>query len=133
MEITLTINRARLAALREHMRINASNPSEAGLDVFAEAELLAALDALRDRYRTDAVSPQQFTRRFPAAKYPLILAAAEQSPELAAYLDRLDSADAVWLGSPETQAGIASLVAAGLLTQAEADAVLAYPLPELPE
>ena len=132
MEITLTINRARLAAIREHMRVTAATPSEAGLAAFAEAELLDALDALRDRYRTDAISTQQFTRRFPPAAYAAILAASEQSTELAAYLERLDAADRVWLGSPETQAGIAALVAAGLLTQSEADAVLHYPLPELP-
>lgn len=48
------------------------------------------------------------------------------------YLARLDAEPLVWLGSPETQAGVGALVAGGLLTQAEADALLHYQLPELP-
>ena len=132
MQITLTINRARLAALREDLRVTGAAPSEAGVTAHAESVLLAALDALRDRYQTDAIRSPAFIRRFPPAAYAAILAAAEQSPELAAYLSRLDAEDVVWLGSPETQAGIAALVAAGLLAQGEADAILDYPLPELP-
>lgn len=132
MQITLTINRARLAALRADLRVTGAAPSEAGVEAHAESVLLAALDALRDRYCTDAITPQAFTRRFPRDKYPVILDAAEQNTDLAEYLDDLDNAPLVWLGSPKTQAGIASLVAAGLLTQAEADVILDYQLPELP-
>lgn len=133
MEITLTINRARLAALREHMRVTAAEPSESGLESFAESCLIKTFDALRDQYRTDAIRTPAFMRRFPPVKFAAIVAAAEQSPQLAAYLARLDESEWVWLGSTETQSGIAALVGAGLLTQAEADAVLSYPLPELPE
>jgi hypothetical protein len=132
MELTITINRARLAALREDLRVSGDSPSESGIDAHAEVVVLAALDALRDRYRTDAIRPQAFIRRFPPAKYAAIVEAAEASPELADYLERLDDAPYVWLGSPETQGGIAALVALGLLTQGEADDVLFIALPELP-
>jgi hypothetical protein len=132
MQITIELNKARIAALREKMRVTAANPSEAGLEDYIVAELLSHIDRLRDQYRTDAVRTPVFIRRIPPAKYAGILAAAEQSSELAGYLARLDESEYVWLGSPETQAGIAGLVAVGLLTQAEADAVLDYPLPELP-
>ena len=53
-------------------------------------------------------------------------------PQLAAYLARLDESDWVWLGSAETQGGVAALVAMELLTQGEADVILDYPMPELP-
>jgi hypothetical protein len=86
----------------------------------------------RDQFRTDAIPTAAFIRRIPPAAYAAILGAAEQVPELAAYLARLDAEPLVWLGSAETQAGVAALVGLGLLTQAEADALLAYPLPELP-
>ena len=93
----------------------------------------AACFSYRDQYRTDALRTAVFIRRIPPAKYAGILAAAEQVPELSAYLARLDESDWVWLGSAETQGGVAALVAMDLLTQGEADALLYYPLPELPE
>jgi hypothetical protein len=93
----------------------------------------AACHSYRDQYRTDALRTAVFIRRIPPAKYAGILAAAEQVPELAAYLARLDESDWVWLGSAETQGGVAALVGLGLLTQADADALLHYPLPELPQ
>lgn len=132
MQITYTLTPAQLAALREDLRVTGADPREDGVESHALAHVSSAFDALRDRYRTDAIRSPAFIRRFPPAAYAAILAASEQVPELAAYLARLDDADWVWLGSPETQGGIAELVAGGLLTQGEADAILDYPMPELP-
>lgn len=88
----------------------------------------------RDQYRTDFIDLITFMGRLSSfGKLELILGAAQQSPDLAAYLDRARHFGGVWAGSDETQQGIAALVAGGLLTQAEADALLAYPLPQPPE
>jgi hypothetical protein len=86
---------------------------------------------VRDQYQIDAIPTAAFMRRIPPDKYAAIIAAAEQSPQLSAYLARLDEVTRVRLGSAETISGVAALVAAGLLTQSEADAVLAFDLPPL--
>ncbi len=83
-------------------------------------------DSWRDTTRSDAISTAAFIRRIPAQSYLAILAAAEQVPELQAYFARLDAEPLVWLGSDETIAGVQALVGAGLLTQEQADALLAY-------
>lgn len=70
--------------------------------------------------------------RVTAGAYATIVAASAQSPELQAYLARLDAEPRVWLGSDETIAGVGALVAAGLLTQEQADALLAYDIPQPP-
>lgn len=89
-----------------------------------------ACASYREQYRTDAIPTAAFLRRIPPAKYAQILAAAEHVPELAGYLARLDEEPRVWLASDETRAGVGALVAGGLLTQAEAEALLAYDLPK---
>jgi hypothetical protein len=132
MQTQYTVTTARLAALREEIRQTHPTPGESVIESRLHEIIDAALDRLRDQYRTDAIGTSAFIRRIPPAKYVGILAASEQVPELAAYLARLDSAAEVWLGSPETIAGVAALVAMELLTQGEAAALLAYPLPELP-
>lgn len=132
MQTTYTVTTARLAALREEIRQTHPTPSESVIESRLHQIIDAALDRLRDTYRTDAISTAAFIRRIPPAAYAAILAAAESVPELAAYLARLDAEPLVWLGSAETQGGVAALVALGLLTQGEADALLAYPMPELP-
>lgn len=132
MQTQYTVTRARLAALREQIRQTHPEPSESVVESALHAMIDRELDRLRDQFRTDAIPTAAFIRRIPPAAYAAILGAAEQVPELAAYLARLDAEPVVWLGSTETQTGIAALVTGGLLTQAEADALLAYPLPELP-
>lgn len=126
--ITVTVTlRRNIAAVRAAAAADGATDAQAWLQGVVDA----ACYSYRDQFRTDAIRTAVFIRRIQADKYQTILATAEQVPQLAAYLARLDESDWVWLGSDETQAGIAALVAMDLLTQAEADAVLAYPLPEL--
>lgn len=94
----------------------------------------AASFSYRDQFRTDFIDSITFMARLSEmGKLQTVLAAAQQSPDLAGYLDRMRQVGGVWAGSPETAQGIGALVAGGLLTQDEADELLAYELPELPE
>lgn len=105
----------------------------ATVDAYVQAAIERVAESWRDSLRTDAIPTAAFILRIPPAAYAAIVAAAEQSPELQAYLARLNQGPRVWLGSDETIAGVNALVAAGLLTQAEADALLAYDIPEAPQ
>ena len=110
-------------------------PTTAGtggsVEGFVQLAIEQYAEQLRDSTRSDAISTAAFIRRIPGQAYVAILAAAEQVPELQAYFARLDAESLVWLGSDETQSGIGALVAMGLLTQGEADILLAYPLRSL--
>jgi hypothetical protein len=105
-------------------------PTTAGtggsVEGFVQLAIEQYAEQLRDTTRSDAISTAAFIRRIPAQSYLAILAAAEVVPELQAYLARLDAEPLVWLGSDETIAGVQALVGAGLLTQEQASALLAY-------
>ena len=98
----------------------------ADVDAYVQAAIERVAESWRDSTRSDAISTAAFIRRIPGSAYVAILAAAEQVPELQAYFTRLDQEPMVWLGSDETIAGVQALVAAGLLTQEQATALLAY-------
>ena len=129
--ITVTItNRAHIAAIMAASFADGNEDPQAWM----QAVMDAACNSYRDQYRTDFIDLITFMSRLAGfGKLEMILGAAQQSPDLAAYLDRARQFGGVWAGSAETQAGIGALVAGGLLTQAEADALLAYDLPVLPE
>lgn len=125
--IDIRITDRRLIAGVMAAAFNDGNPDP---QAWLQSVIERACASYREQFRTDAIPTAAFLRRIPPAKYAAILAAAEQVPELAGYLARLDEEPRVWLASDETQAGVAALVAGGLLTQDEADALLAYPLPK---
>jgi hypothetical protein len=104
----------------------------ATVDEYVQARFEQMAESWRDSTRSDALPTAAFIRRIPPAAYAAIVAAAEVSPALQAYLARLDAEPVVWLGADETIAGVGALVAAGLLTQAQADVVLAYDIPQPP-
>ena len=101
----------------------------ATLAEFVQMQVERMADSWRDSTRSDAIPTAAFIRRFSPTAYATIVAASAQSPELQAYLARLDAEPLVWLGADETIAGVGALVAAGLLTQGDADALLAYGVP----
>lgn len=105
------------------------NDGNADPQAWLQSVIESACASYREQFRTDAIPTAAFLRRIPPAKYAAILAASEQVPELAAYLSRLDEEPRVWLASDETRAGVAALVAVGLLSQSEGDSLLAYELP----
>lgn len=71
------------------------------------------------------ITSGEFVLRFPPAKIAAIKAAAQSNEQLAAYLAEVEANPYVYTGSTHVRNGIATLVAAGLLTQAEADVILA--------
>jgi hypothetical protein len=71
------------------------------------------------------IPASEFLLRFPAGKIDTIKAAAGNNPQLAAYIEELRANPWVYTGSTLVRTGIAMLVGAGLLTQAQADVILA--------
>ena len=131
-EITIQLTRAQEAALREHIYHTHPAPSAGAISSTLVEILTSALDSFRDHYRTDFIDLLTFMDRLASfGKLEAILTVAKQSQQLSAYLDRARQFNGVWLGSDETQSGIGALVAMGLLTQGEADILLAYPLRSL--
>jgi hypothetical protein len=143
MSITATLtNKRHLAAAHAAWIQTIPPPPEEGqepqpwpyatVDAYVQAAIERVAESWRDSTRSDALPTAAFIRRIPPAAYAAIVAAAGVSPALQAYLARLDAEPVVWLGADETIAGVGALVAAGLLTQAQADAVLAYDVPQPP-
>lgn len=66
-----------------------------------------------------------FLLRFPPGKIDTIKAAAASNAQLAEYIAEVEANPYVYTGSTLVRGGIAMLVQAGLLTQAQADVILA--------
>lgn len=78
----------------------------------------------------DRIPVGTFVRRFPGAVMDAINVSS--NPTVIAILAQLDAVQTVRLGHPTTTNGVAYLVSVGLLTQAQADAVLHYEVPAVP-
>lgn len=66
-----------------------------------------------------------FLLRFPPGKIDTIKAAAASNAQIAEYIAEVEANPYVYTGSTLVRGGIAMLVQAGLLTQAQADVILA--------
>jgi hypothetical protein len=77
-------------------------------------------------YRVGTISSGEYVLRFTAAENAAITTAGETDPVVAGMLARVRESAEVVLYSDEVQQGVAYLVSEGLLTQARADAILAY-------
>ena len=86
-------------------------------------------EQLAESTSVDRIPVSAFVRRFPGAAMDAINTAALSNPTVAAILAQLDAVQTVRLGHPTTTQGVGYLVSAGLLTQAQADAVLFYEVP----
>jgi hypothetical protein len=71
------------------------------------------------------ITPLTFINRIPADALGAIAAAIVSSPVLMVWVLKLVASQEVNLDLPETQGGVAAMVGAGLLTQAQANALLA--------
>lgn len=122
-ELTL-VNDAALAAATA--KANESLP-EGDTPLTPHEYLSKLLDGVLKSYQDQyiKITGTAFLLRFPAGKIDAIKAAAQQNPDLAAYVAELEAAPYVYTGSTLVRTGIASLVTAGLLTQAQADVILA--------
>lgn len=96
-----------------------------GLQVLPEADALAAGHQPRPAPAPRVLTPRQFMDRLGADKQGAAAAAAQNMPELLLVLLRLAAATEVDLDHPETSAGIGMMRRAGVLTDAEAEALRA--------
>lgn len=87
-------------------------------------------EQLAESTSVDRIPVSAFVRRFPGAVMDAVKASAD--PNVIAILAQLDAVQTVRLGHPTTTQGIGYLVSVGLLTQAQADVVLSYDVPQVP-
>lgn len=90
----------------------------------------AAAMSYRDQFGVDRITSSAFVMRFPTDAYSAILAAAPSDPVLAGFVAEVDAAPYVWLAAQQVIDGVNYCVAGGFITQAQADAILFYPVPE---
>ena len=83
-----------------------------------------ACESYRDAYAVDRITSSDFIYRFTAAEMAAINASTD--PVIQGFIAQVRAEAFVWLASDEVGAGMAYAVGAGLLTQARADAILAY-------
>jgi len=83
-----------------------------------------------DLNRIGLITSSAFIRRFTAQEYGAILAAAEQSPQVAALVDELTSSPTVALDDPRLEPGLQALAAAELIAAERIPELLAYSRPE---
>lgn len=94
------------------------------IEPFTPAEI--ATRAARPVFRLRAVpTPLEWMDRLPAERQAVLLDALEATPESRRFKTRMLAAREIDPQHPETQAGVALLLAAGVLTEAEAAALLA--------
>jgi hypothetical protein len=118
------VNDAALAAA--NAVANASLPD--GATPLTDHEYLSAvLDGVLKSYQDQysRLTSGAFLLRFPAGKIDQIKAAAASNAQLAAYIAEVEANPYVYTGSTLVRGGIALLVQSGLLTQAQADVILA--------
>lgn len=81
-------------------------------------------DAQPEANRSRIISSLEFMDRFSEQTQIAVVTAAQTNPQVKLWYDRLLAASEVNLDSPRVAAGVHALVAAGVITQAEADAAL---------
>ena len=83
-----------------------------------------------DLNKVGVITGAAFVARFTPAEYGAILAAAEQSAEVAGLLEQLYASPNVAMDDPRLAPGLALLVSEGLLDAARPAEILAYVRPE---
>jgi hypothetical protein len=84
-----------------------------------------ACESYRDTFAVDRITSSDFIFRFTAAEFAGLNASSD--PIVQGFIAQVKSEPFIWLGSDEAQQGMGYVVMQGLLTQARADAILAYP------
>jgi hypothetical protein len=77
------------------------------------------------------ITSSAFIRRFTATEYGTILAAAEQSPEVAALIDQLTESPKIAMDDPRLAPGLELLAGAGLIEVERIEELLTYSRPEV--
>ena len=136
MSITITITNSRqLAAIQAAWISTIPTDPEAPwpyatAQEYAQAAMERVADSWAESTNVDRIPVGAFVRRFPGAVMDAVTASSD--PQVIAILANLDAVQTVRLGHPTTLQGVGYLVSAGYMTQAQADAVLAYEIPQSP-
>ena len=104
----------------------------ASVDAYVQAAIERVAESWAESTNVDRIPVSAFVRRFPGAAMDAINTAALSNPTVAAILAQLDAVQTVRLGHPTTTNGVGYLISVGLLTQAQADVVLHYEVPDVP-
>lgn len=107
-------------------------PPYASVDAYVQAAIERVAESWAETTNVDRIPVSAFVRRFPGPVMDAVNEAALTDANVAAILAQLDAVKTVRLGHPTTTGGVGYLVAAGLMTQAQADVVLAYEVPAVP-
>jgi hypothetical protein len=129
--LTITLSDTRLIdGWVEAANRNGSTPEQLALDFLKHQGRIYA-----DLNRIGLITSSAFIRRFTPPEYGAILAAAEQSPQVAALVDELINSPTVALDDPRLEPGLQALAAAGLIAAERIPHLLAYsrPVPTLGE
>lgn len=139
ISVTLTNKRHIAAATAAYLATIPTQPDPpadpvpvpyASVDAYVQAAIERVAESWAETTGVDRIPVSAFVRRFPGAVMDAVKASAD--PNVIAILAQLDAVTTVRLGHLTTVQGVGYLVAAGLLTQAQADAVLHYDVPSVP-
>lgn len=83
----------------------------------------------RDQFAVDRITSSAFVMRFPTDAYTNIIDASATDQVLAGFVAEVDAAPYVWLGAQQVIDGVNYCVPT-YITQAQADTILFYPVPE---
>lgn len=109
-----------------------ATPPYANVTAYVQAAIERVAESWAESTGVDRIPVSAFVRRFPGVVMDAVNTAALSNPTVAAILAQLDAVQTVRLGHPTTTQGVGYLVSVGLLTQDQADVVLAYEVPAVP-
>jgi hypothetical protein len=110
--------------------VEAANRNNTTPEAIAAEFLTTQGTSYAELFHIGVITSAAFIRRFTATEYAAILAAAEQSPEVAALVDELTASPNVVLSDPRIEPGLQQLAAAGLIAEKRIPELLDYTRPE---
>lgn len=137
--VTLTNQRHLAAATAAYLATIPTQPDPpaepipapyASVDDYVQAAIERVAESWAETTGVDRIQVSAFVRRFPGPVMDAVNASSD--PNVIAILAQLDAVQTVRLGHPTTTQGVGYLVAVGLMTQPQADAVLHYDVPVAP-
>lgn len=111
--------------------VEAANRNGTTPEAIAAEFLTTQGNSYAELFKIGVITSAAFIRRFTATEYATILAAAEQSPDVAALVDELTASPNVALNDPRLGPGLQQLAAAGLIASERIPELLSYTRPEL--
>lgn len=110
--------------------VEAANRNGTTPEAIAAEFLTTQGNSYAELFKIGVITSAAFIRRFTATEYATILAAAEQSPDVAALVDELTASPNVALNDPRLGPGLQQLAAAGLIASERIPELLSYTRPE---